>query len=298
MAIWCNRKNMRRAARTLALGALLVSALVVLLQSQESASVPSFEVASVKPSPAGDNAPSVGLKPGGHYTVANASLKMLLVAAYGIRDYQIAGGPGWTGSDRRTVDAKAPEGSLPPTLGPPDSEHPDPLMRMIQSLLKERFQLKAHLETREAPVYELVVAKAGSKMKLSENQEPVEFPKAPAGSVPPRGLMRLNPVRGSLVGSSVPISTLAGALSEAGFLSRRVIDKTGLKGLYDFDLEWKPDPGLGPTFPAAAAPPPEDDSSRPSLVTALQEQLGLRAEPAKGPVEFVVIDSVAKPEAD
>jgi uncharacterized protein (TIGR03435 family) len=105
-------------------------------------------------------------------------------------------------------------------------------------------------------------------------------------------------VRGSLVGSSVPVSTLAGALSEAGFLGRRVIDKTGLKGLYDFDLEWKPDADLGPAFAGAGGPPPEDDSSRPSLFTALPEQLGLRAEPAKGPVEFIVIDSVVKPEQD
>lgn len=260
--------------------AFFFSAMAFLAQAQ------SFEVASVKPSPAGSIGVSFNVEPGGRYVVTNATLKMLLVSAYGVRDYQISGGPGWIAADRWNIEAKAPQGSLPPIMGPPDSEHPDPLMKMVQSLLADRFQLKAHLETRETAVYELALAKGGSKLKLSENQTPVQFPDAPTGPVPPRGLMRFN-LRGNMAGSSVPVSMLAGLLSEPGLLERRVIDKTGLKGLYDFELKWTPD---------IAGATPSDEPAQGSLFTALQEQLGLKAQPARGSVEFVVIDGVQKPD--
>ncbi len=107
-------------------------------------------------------------------------------------------------------------------------------MLMTQSLLEDRFQLKIHRETHEAPIYELVVAKTGSKMKLSADQKPVAItPGIPQRGGPPRGMMRLNP-GGNLEGNGIPVAMLARMLSEQPITGRPVIDKTGLKGLYDF----------------------------------------------------------------
>jgi uncharacterized protein (TIGR03435 family) len=271
---------------------IAVIATVPPLECQAPSSKPSFEVASVKPSTAGDNRVAMRIQPGGRFIVTNATLKMIIVSAYNVRDYQISGGPGWITTDRWNIEGKAEEGSIPARTGPPDPTVPDPLMLMTQSLLEDRFQLKMHRETREAPIYELVLAKAGSKMKLSANQEPVATtPDAPQRGGPPPGMMRLNP-GGNLEGNGVAISLLARMLSEQPITGRPVIDKTGLKGLYDFMLEWTPEA----VMPGLPAPPsPSADTSGPSLFTALQEQLGLKLESAKGPTEFLVIDSVGRP---
>jgi bla regulator protein blaR1 len=257
MRPWKARKCDARSVLLGAAGILAVITPVRLLESQAPAGKPSFEVASVKPSSAGDNRVAIRAQPGGRYTATNATLKMVIGSAYRIRDYQISGGPSWIATDRWNIEGKAEEGSIPPGTGPPDPSVPDPLMLMVQSLLEDRFQLKAHRESRDAPVYELAVAKTGPKMKLSANQEPVVFgPHVPQGGGPPRGMMRLNPRTGNLEGNGVPIATLAQILSEQAISGRPVIDKTGLKGLYDFTLEWVPEAGLaapGISEPAAAA---------------------------------------------
>jgi len=237
--------------------------------------------------------------PGGRFTVTNATLKMVVGVAYRVRDFQIFGGPNWVSTDRWNIEAKAEEGSIPPPARPPDPRVPDPLSLMAQSLLEERFQLKMHRETRELPIYELLVAKGGSKMKLSADQSP-EMP-FKSGSPPPmprpgepapRGMMRMG--RGGLETNGASISNFVIGLSQQ--LGRPVIDKTGLAGFYDIKLQWTPELGQGPVPPAGSELTPQSpDASGPSIFTAIQEQLGLRLESAKGPVEVLVIDSVQKP---
>jgi uncharacterized protein (TIGR03435 family) len=225
--------------------------------------------------------------------------------AYRVRDFQIIGGPSWTTSDRWNIEARAEEGSVPPRTGVRDPTAPDPIALQVQSLLEDRFQLKLHRETRELPAYELVIAKGGSKVKLSEDQSPIkpsepgEPPKPPQvirpGAPMPRGSMWMN--TGGLEANGVEFSSFVQMLSQQ--VGRTIIDKTGLKGLVDLKLQWTPEMGqrstpFGPV-PAGAEPPPASDPSGPSIFTAIQEQLGLKLESTKGPVEVLIIDSVEKP---
>jgi uncharacterized protein (TIGR03435 family) len=156
----------------------------------------------------------------------------------------------------------------------------------LRALLAERFQLTLHRETKEQSVYALVVAKGGPKLQQGQAKE----------ATGPRGpMMRMG--RGELSGQGVELEMLTRTLSSQ--LGRTVIDRTGLKGNFDFKLTWTPDPGqsAGPPggLPAGADAPPPPDPNGPSVFTALQEQLGLRLESQKGPVEMLVIDRVEKP---
>jgi uncharacterized protein (TIGR03435 family) len=280
----------QRTLNLLMRGILAVVTPASLLESQVSASKPAFEIASVKPSAAGDiQRLGPGPLPGGRVVAKNVTLKMLIAGAYNVREENISGGPNWTTTDRWSIEAKAEEGSTPPG-GWPDSLVPDhPLTLMLQSLLEDRFQLKAHRETKDVPVYELRVAKTGSKMKLTAGQDSV-------GRDVPRGMMRLNSQIGYLAGNGIPMAKLAGILSEPGVLGRPVIDKTELKSLYDFVLEWAPESGLLPVAPGVSEPPPSSAAtSKPSILTAIQEQLGLKVESTKGPVGVLVIDHVERP---
>jgi uncharacterized protein (TIGR03435 family) len=149
---------------------------------------------------------------------------------------------------------------------------------MLQSLLEERFKLRLHRESREEPVYELVVAGGGPRMKQA----------ADSLKQPQRGL-RMG--RGQLTGTAAPISILINQISQQ--LGRSVIDKTGLTGQYDFELKWTPEFNQSQASPAD--PGPQPDLGGPSIFTAIQEQLGLKLESTKGPVEVIVIDSAEKP---
>jgi len=261
---------------------------------------PSFEVATVKPSASVDNRIAIMGQPGGRFVATNATLKMLMGVAYRVRDFQISGGPNWVASERWNIGARAEEGSSPPQTGLPAPTVPNPLMLMVQSLIEDRFQLKMHRETKELPVYELVVAKSGSKLKLSEDQSPIRPPERGSPPPPPpqrggpmpRGSMRMG--RGDLEANGVPMFNFIQTLSQQ--LGRPVIDKTELKGFYDIHLQWTPELGQGPLIPGGPEPPPPPpDNSGPSIFTAVQEQLGLRLESARGPVEVLMIDSVQKP---
>jgi len=267
---------------------------------------PSFEVASVKPNAAGDNRVMIQSMPGGRFRASSVALNMLMTYAYRVRDFQIVGGPDWMRSDRWDIQAKAEEGSVPPSSGPPDPSVPDPLALRTQSLLEEQFHLKFHRETRELPLYELVVAKNGPKLQVSEDQTPLRPPERGAPPQPPvkpggpmpRGSMRMSP--GTIDAAAVPLSNFIMAISQQ--LGRSVIDKTELKGLYDIKLQWTPEfgPGAGPKPQGPPGgpepPPPPADPSGPSIFTAIQEQLGLRLVSTKGPVEVLVIDGAQKPE--
>jgi len=166
------------------------------------------------------------------------------------------------------------------------------MFRDLIPLLADRFQLTLHRETKEQSVYALLVAKNGPKLQESQTKDG----QAKEGTGPRGPMMRMG--RGELSGQGVALDMLTRTLSSQ--LGRTVIDRTGLKGNFDFKLTWTPDPGqsAGPPGggppPGADAPPPPDPNG-PSIFTALQEQLGLRLESQKGPVEMLVIDRVEKP---
>jgi bla regulator protein blaR1 len=283
------------------LGILVIS--IPALAQTSSETKPSFEVASIKPYNSATMGMSIAIQPGGRFVATGIPFRFLMTYAYRVRDFQILGGPSWISSDRWDIQARAEEGSVPLPTGTRDSNAPDPVALRLQSLLEDRFQLKFHRETRELPAYELTIAKSGSKLKLSEDQGPFQPPKPgdpppppikPGGAMP-RGSMRMG--RGDLEANGVEFAGFVQMLSQQ--LGRTVIDKTGLKGLYDIKLQWTPEMGQGATpfgpMPAGAEPPPAPEPSGPSLFTAIQEQLGLKLESTKGPVEVLVIDSVQKP---
>lgn len=190
--------------------------------------------------------------------MTNASPKTMIRNAYGILSFQLAGEPRWLDTDMYDIVA---------TTGGSEKISPEQLKLLLQNLLADRFRLQVHWETRKTSVYALVLDKNGPKFKESaELQEPgINTQKGPGGA--------------QMKGTREPISILASNLGNQ--LGRIVLDKTGLRGVYDWMLEWNPDL--------------TGDSSRPSLFTALQGQLGLRLEAQKGQIETLVIDSVERP---
>ena len=278
-----------------ALGTSLVLLLAFGLFGQSSTPPLTFEVASVKPSATDDRRTMIQIQPGGGLRTGGTSLKMLLTFAYDVREFQITGGPGWINTDRFDIVAKAERSAG--AENPPDDPRKmteqqrktvgDQMRERLRALLAERFQLTLHRETKEQSVYALVVAKGGPKLQQAQAME---------GTGPRGPMMRMG--RGELSGQGVELEMLTRTLSSQ--LGRTVIDRTGLKGNFDFKLTWTPDPGqsatpLGGGPPPGADAPPPPDPNGPSVFTALQEQLGLRLESQKGPVEMLVIESVAKP---
>ena len=241
---------------------------------------PQFDVASIKPNNSGANPSSVRVAPGGRLTAFNASLRSFITQAYQIPDFELSGGPAWMNSDRYDIEARGPATATP-----------EQIMQMLQALLADRFQLKIHRETRELPVYALLIGKNGSKLEPSRGGDcwdPTAGIPPPTPDARPCGGFRNAP--NEMSGVKVPMYRFVLNLSR--FLGRTVIDKTGLGGAYDITLKWTPDESQA--FLAPAGQPPSD-SSGPSIFTAVQEQLGLRLESQKGPVEVLVIDHVEKP---
>jgi uncharacterized protein (TIGR03435 family) len=265
------------------------------LFGQSSTPPLTFEVASVKPSATDDRRTMLQIQPGGGLRTSGSTLKMLLTFAYDVREFQVSGGPGWINTDRYDIVAKAERSAG--AENPPDDPRKmteeqrktvgDQMRERLRALLADRFQLTLHRETKEQSVYALVVAKSGSKLQESQTSE---------GTGPRGPMMRMG--RGELSGQGVQLEMLTRTLSSQ--LGRTVVDRTGLKGNFDFKLTWTPDPGqsatpLGGGPPPGADAPPPPDPNGPSVFTALQEQLGLRLESQKGPVEMLVIDRVEKP---
>jgi bla regulator protein blaR1 len=262
---------------------------VGIVSAQPAANPLTFEVASVRPSAQDAHGWFINFLPGGGLRVIGAPLKSLITLAYDVRDFQVSGGPGWINSDRFDINARG-EASEVTESAPADLTKMTEEQRManaeqakerLRNLLEERFKLAIHRENKEQQVYALIVAKGGPKIQESKEAA---------------GRMRLG--RGLLTGQSVNLAFLATNLSNQ--LGRPVIDKTALTGKYDFELKWTPDPGqpaaapFGPPAPGVELPPPPDPNG-PSIFTALQEQLGLRLESQKGPVDTLVIDRVERP---
>jgi uncharacterized protein (TIGR03435 family) len=237
------------------------------------ARTPTYDVVSIKPNKSGSGRTSISDN-NDSFSATNISLKTLLVNAYDVRDYLISGLTGWANSDRFDVNAKIVDKDTDALKKLTDEQR----NAMLQQVLADRFQMKVHLQTEVLPIY----AKSGPKITAVEPIGP--DPDADKNRIfkgMSRGNMRVSNTE--LAAHDVQLDSLAYALS--GRLSRTVVDKTGLKGKFDLSLTWLPDDEA-----RAAA-----DSSAPSLFTALQEQLGLRLQPAKGPVETLVVDHVEKP---
>jgi len=240
------------------------------LHAQPAPPPATFEVVSIKPS----RPDAVGMffrpQPGGGLRTTNITVKMLLFYAYGVREFQISGGPAWIDSARYDITAKAE-----PSPGS-DSPPGDQTGKRVQAMLTDRFHLAFHRETKEAPVYALVVARSGPRLKEDREGEVQRIRVSPATTR--QGQAQID-VQAS------PVRALTGAL--ANTLGRPVLDKTGLPGKYDLHLEWTPEPAR------AAADPSLPDG--PSIFTALHEQLGLRLDSQRAPVEMLIIDHVEKP---
>jgi uncharacterized protein (TIGR03435 family) len=242
-----------------------------------------FEVASIKPAapmqmmPGGGGAfrISMGGDPG-RINYSGATLKMLIERAWSLKPYQVSG-PDWLSAERFDVVAKIPDGAK-------QTDVP----RMLQTLLEERFKIRIHREQKTLPVYALVVGKSGPKLKKTEDAS--------------GGMNMMMNMKGRQVSGKTTMDGLVGMLSRS--LDRPVLDHTELKDTYDISLQWTPDDresgpmsGLRAMVGGGGDHPPADNSeggSAPSLFAALQEQLGLRLESTKGPVEIVVVDSIEK----
>jgi uncharacterized protein (TIGR03435 family) len=216
---------------------------------------PQFEVASIKPSAPGARGPTIYNPTHERFAIESITAKGLIAYAYDVRDFQISGGPNWLGSVEYDIVAK-PEGDA----------SGERILAMTRNLLAERFNLALHRESKELPVLALMTAKGGPKLKASVS----------------KGGPEIRGGRGRLIARNVSMEMLASQLA-GRVLDRPVVERTGIAGEFDIDLQWTPD---------------ESTDSGPSIFTALQEQLGLKLEAQKGIVDVLVIDHVERPSAN
>jgi len=233
---------------------------------------PEFEVATIKPSKP-DTPGKMFRVNGRHFSTLNTTPNDLIKFAYGVHVRQIVDGPAWLESDKYDLDGQ-PDGQ-----GQPNDKQ---WKRMIQKLLADRFKLTFHRDKKELSAYALVVGKNGPKLTKSQGD--------------PNGLPGLG-FRGGpgiFTATNATMGDFAGVL-QAAVLDRPVVDQTGLQGRFDFPLKWTPDEsqfgGMGMKMP----PPSDSADAPPGLFTAIQEQIGLKLESTKAPVEVLVIDHIEKP---
>jgi uncharacterized protein (TIGR03435 family) len=234
--------------------------------------VQTFDVATVKLVDPGPRAGRMIKMDGTNRFVAqNFTVKLLIAAAYDLNAKEIEGGPAWMSADHYDIQAKTP-GEVRP--GRPEQ------MAMLRGLLVDRFGLKFHREPKVMSMYLVTVAPGGSKLKASSL--PGDTQPNTVSTVYPNKIVM--PARNASMGDFV-------AVMQRAILDRPVVDKTGLAGRYDFDLEWAPDSTqFGGEIPEA-----KDDAPSPPLFVAMREQLGLKIEATRGPVDVFLVDGVAKP---
>jgi uncharacterized protein (TIGR03435 family) len=261
----------------------LTAALVAASAAGQGSTRPTIEVATIRLNTGGGRGGMRGDP--GRFTVSNTPLRTMIRNAYKAPDYTISGGPAWMNSDRYDIEAKV-DGEL----------KGDDLLFALKTLLEDRFQLKVHRETKEGTVYLLTAAKGGPKLSPSNCivVDPAHMPPAPASGekVPEmcgrnKGggttTSRMLNIAGLKIDEPDPAATVPGlTFYLSSILERTVIDKTGLTGRFDVHLEYTP----------------QLDGDGLSIFTAVQEQLGLKLESAKGPVETLVVDRVERPSAN
>jgi uncharacterized protein (TIGR03435 family) len=256
-----------------------------------------FDVVSIKPTlregPDIQALGSVRMMPGSRLVAEMVQLRYFIQRAYGVKPFQLLGGPAWINSAHFDIEAKGG--------GNPNSAE---MLRMMQALLEERFQLKVHREDRELPVYELVAAKGRINPPTpqpgrcaSPDPNGGSMPPAPGGAAPcGQVIVAMSPSGAELRGGAVTMPELIRVL--ANVLGRIVVDKTGFAGKFDVHVQFTPDEALG----GLPAPPPHPAGGDPdihgNIFAAIQDQLGLKLKSAKGPVDVVVIDSVERPTAN
>jgi len=240
---------------------------------------PVFEVSTVKRNQSGTSGSHSSFE-NGRFTASNVTLKNVIqYSAYGVPELRILGGPKWLGSEGFDIEAKADSSVAEQlrTLG--REQRREQLQAMFQQLLADRFKLKVHWETRELPIYALVVGRKGASLQKTT---------VTAGS-------HTSASTGQFTAQGVTLAQLAQALTQelSRELGRVVVDQTGIAGRYDVALTWTPEDGETPVSRGGGgASAPE---AGPTIFTAIQEQLGLKLESVKGPVEVLVIDHVEMP---
>jgi uncharacterized protein (TIGR03435 family) len=238
-----------------------------------AAPAPVFDVAAIHPHiPEPHEHNSIWSSPSdGHFRAENVSVVMLIHWAYEMPETRILDAPAWANTTMFNIDATADPSVDARLKGLSSDSGRKQKEMMVQALLADRFHLVVHPETRELPIYELVVTKGGAKL-----------------GDPKFSGTTFNYSRGHIeVDGSNSVALLAEELSKE--TGRDVVDKTGITGRYNLKLQWTPDDSAGPGSTGSAAAPSD---SGPSLFTALEEQLGLKLEPAKGPVQVLVVDHV------
>ena len=268
----------------------LVGVFVLAFGLSLAAQSPTFDVSSVKPNKEGGPS-SVRVTPGGMLSVTNNNLRNIIRNAWNITNDQIVDGPDWLDSERFDITAKS---TRPFTQ--------NEAREMLKALLAERFGLVTHNEKRQLNVFVLVMSRKdgtlGPQLKKSDIDCDALMASVTAGGKMPERLPNGNlpcgigvrPAQGMVVGSPASMEQLTRNL--VGGVGRIVVDKTGLKGYYDFTINFAPE---APPQPGAPPPP---DTSAPSLFTAMQEQLGLKLEPGREPIDVLVIDRAVRPSAD
>ena len=273
----------------------IIALLLVIIAAHTAAQAPaSFEVASIKANTSGDFRRGIGPEPGGRFGAINVTLRDLIALAYGISnadaDTRVIGGPEWLGRARFDVNARAAAAQEPSAFPP-----------MVKTLLAERFRLQVHEEVRDVQAFALVRAREGNVLgpQLRRSDVDCDARRAAAKGGAPLPQPASGPVctgrtiPGTITATALSLGSLAGGLTR--FVGRTVIDATGLAGYYDYELRWSPDE---PPAARPAEPPPVIDPNGPSLQTALQEQLGLKLEPRRTPMQVVVVDRAELPTPD
>lgn len=239
----------------------------------------SFEVASIKPDHLDGHSTRISYDNNSLLT-SGTTLKRLIEFAYNIGDFQLSGGPAWVDSETYKIEAKIDQETVAALSKLPRDQSGEQRRAMVQELLAERFNLKLTHSTKELPIYALMVAKNGPKLSRSASTDSAHG-----------GLSNHN---GEVTVKATTMSGFAEWLSK--IVGRKVVDKTGLEERYDFAMKYDDRrQALVATLPADGASAAAFDSSGPSIFTALQEQLGLKLDSQKGPVETLVIESVEKP---
>jgi|SRR5579864_1018642 len=258
-----------------------------------------YDVASIKLSKprTGDGPFLVGMRETPDGLVAtNAPLLFLVQSAYGVNPYQISGAPSWLNSEMYDVDARMDSSVVDAFQKLSPDEQKSVRRKMLQALLADRMKLVVHNEPKEATIYSLVIAKNGPKLQESKpSAAPASAESSAAGGRGPGGGMSMGSEDGmrSMTFREAPMSYVAAWLRLQ--LRAQVSDKTGLTGIYDFKLRWMPERGQRAVPPGGQPAAETSDPVGPTLLDALQDQIGLKLESSKGSIDGIAIDHIEKP---